>query len=169
MGITVKAKISDEWRQAMKKVQALAGVKGVKVGIVEKATNSHTGDNIAFYAACNEFGTDDIPARPFMRMTAEQRSKEWARIFSRVTSGYLISDPKVAQRAFTAIGRVATADMHEMILSNIPPRNAKAYEDWKKAKKGSKEGGYWGTLVYTGQMLQSINFKVVKAGEKFND
>lgn len=168
MNVTVKANYSDEWIKALRKVKTTGGAKGVKVGIVEKATNSETGENIAFYAACNEFGTKNSPARPFMRMTAEKHSREWARLFSRVTGEQIIRDPKIAARAFTVIGRQAMADMRDTILSNIPPPNSPEYAAWKAAKPGSKEGGYAGTLVYTGQMLQSINFKVCDASELKN-
>ena len=160
MKVTVSAKYSAEWQKVMKKVQTLGGVKGVNVGIVEPATNSETGESIAFYAACNEFGTKDIPSRPFMRMTAQKHMQEWARLFRQITSDKLIEDPSIAKRAFTAIGRVASADMQDMIKSNIGPANAPAYAAWKRSKPGSEAGGYAGTLVYTGQMLQSINFKL---------
>ena len=171
MQVTVKVKQSDAWLNAMKKVQTLGGVKGVKIGIVEKATNSETGESIAFYAACNEYGTRENPPRPFMRMTAEQHSQEWARLFRQVTGEKIIRDPKIAERAFTAIGRIAQADMRDMIMSNMPPPNSPAYAEWKRNKPATtkngkstttgKAGGYTGTLVYTGQMLQSINYKLV--------
>ena len=171
MQVTVKAKLDNSWYNAMKKVKTLGGAVGVKVGIVEKATNSESGESIAFYAACNEFGTRENPPRPFMRMTAEKHSREWARLFVQVTGDQIIRDPKVASRAFEAIGRIAQADMRDMILSNIPPPNSPAYAEWKRnkpatTKKGKstttgEAGGYTGTLVYTGQMLQSINYKLV--------
>lgn len=169
--MTVKAKIDNSWYKAMKKVQTLGGVRGVKIGFFEDAKNSETGEQIAFYAACNEFGTRDNPARPFMRMTAEQHSREWARLFSQVTGDQIIRDPKIAARAFEAIGKIARADMQDMILSNMPPPNAPAYAAWKRnkpatTKKGKNTttgaaGGYTGTLVYTGQMLQSVWYRLV--------
>lgn len=175
MEVSVKVKLDDAWKEAMKKVQHMGGVRGVKIGIFEEATNSETGEKIAFYAACNEFGTKDIPARPFMRMTAEKHSKEWARLFAHVTGDKIIKDPKIAERAFGLVGDQAQADMRLMILSNIPPPNAPAYAEWKRNKpatsKKSKStttaaaGGYTGTLVYTGQMLQSIQPKLIRETE----
>lgn len=171
MHVTVKAKLDNSWYKAMKKVQTLGGVHGVKVGFFEEAKNSETGEQIAFYAACNEFGTREVPARPFMRMTAEKHSQEWARLFVQVTGDQIIRDPKIAARAFDAIGRIAQSDMREMILSNMPPPNSPAYAEWKRnkpatTKKGKstttgEAGGYTGTLVYTGQMLQSVNYRLV--------
>ena len=178
MQVTVKAKYNDAWLNAMKKVQTLGGVKGVKVGFFEEASNSETGEKIAFYAACNEFGTRDIPARPFMRMTAEKHSQEWARLFVQVTDGKIIQDPKVAARAFEAIGKVALSNMQDMILSNIAPANAPAYAAWKRNKPATSKsgntttgaaGGYTGTLVYTGQMLQSINYRLCNSEAELKD
>ena len=171
MQVTVKAKLDNSWHRAMQKVQTLGGVRGVKIGFFEEAKNSETGEQIAFYAFCNEFGTRDIPARPFMRMTAEKHSKEWARLFVQVTGNQIIRDPKIAARAFEAVGKIARADMQDMILSNVPPPNAPAYAEWKRnkpatTKKGKSTttgaaGGYTGTLVYTGQMLQSVMYRLV--------
>ena len=98
MKVTVKAKLDNSWYKAMQKVRTLGGVKGVKVGIVEKATNSETGESIAFYAACNEYGTRENPPRPFMRMTAEQHSQEWARLFRQVTGDKPYGYPDTASR-----------------------------------------------------------------------
>lgn len=168
MQVTVSAKYNLAWREAMKKVQTLGGVKGVKVGIIEPTTNDK-GESIGFYAACNEFGTDSIPARPFMRMTAEKHMHEWARLFASVTDGKIIENPSIVKRAFAAIGGQAVAQMKEMIKSNIGPANAPAYAEWKKNKPAtsksrttttSEAGGYTGTLVYSGQMLQSITFRL---------
>lgn len=176
MQVTVKAKLSDEWVKVLKNVKTMGGVKGVKVGIFDEAT-TEDGKYVAFYAACNEFGTRDIPARPFMRMTTEKHSQEWARLFTRSTGNKLLIEPSVAKRAFEAIGRLATSDMHDMILSNMPPPNAKEYAEWKRnkpatTKKGKDTttgaaGGYTGTLVYSGKMLQSIWYRLV--GENGQD
>ena len=43
-----------------------ASNKALKVGILENATNADTGASIAEYAYFNEFGTKNIPARPFL-------------------------------------------------------------------------------------------------------
>ena len=166
MNVTVKAKVSPEWEKAVQKIASLGGVRGVKIGIVEKATNSHTGENIAFYAACNEFGTNDIPARPFMRMTAEKHSHEWARLVRAVTKDKWVTNPNIARLALERVGDVGYRDMRAMILSNMPPPNAKPYAAWKAKKPGSEAGGYAGTLVYTGQMLQSVFFRVYGANER---
>jgi len=169
MNVTVKAKLSKEWIQAIKKVQTLGGVKGVKVGIVEPATNSRTGDNIAEYAFFNEFGTKNIKPRPFMRLTAERHSQEWARLFIQVTGDTLIRDPNVAKRAFTLIGKRAVEDMKATIKSNVPPPNKENTLARKMARpNGKTKGAYVGTLYDTGEMAQSIAFKLYSRAEELN-
>ena len=174
MKVTVKAKYDPAWEKVIKKVQTLGGAKGVKVGIVEKATNEVNGMSVATYAFFNEFGTSRAPARPFMRLTAERHSKEWAELFVRVTDGKIIEDPNIARRAFTLIGRMAMLDMQDTIKSNVPPPNAPATRrrkegrtiieaDGREVKHDQKKHGdqaYAGTLYDTGEMLQSINFRV---------
>ena len=162
MDVTVKARYSDEWLKVLKRVQTLGGVKGVKVGIVEPATNSVTGANIAEYAFFNEFGTRNIKPRPFMRLTAERHSKEWARLFVQITGDQLIRDPGVAKRAFMDIGKRAVDDMKATIMSNVPPPNkASTWERKLKQKSQNvKAGAYVGTLYDTGEMAQSIAWKL---------
>ena len=163
MRIDVKVKQNDAWKKAMEKVQTLDGVHGVKVGIFEDATTPD-GGSIAFYAACNEFGTSEIPARPFMRMTAEKNMSRWAGIFRQVTQDKIIENPSVARAAFWRIGREAKEDIKETILSDMPPPNSPAYAKWKAEKPG-RDGGngkmaYAGTLFYTGNMYESIDFRL---------
>ena len=47
---------------------------GIKVGL--RAGPSNDGVPVVEYAAINEFGTDDIPSRPFMRRTADKAHPE---------------------------------------------------------------------------------------------
>lgn len=169
MNVTVKARYSDEWIKAIKKVQTLGGVKGVKIGIVEPATNSRTGANIAQYAFFNEFGTRDIKPRPFMRLTAERHSKEWARLFAQVTGNALIRDPNVARRAFMLIGERAVDDMQDVIKSNVPPTNkASTLKRKMERPNGTTKGAYVGTLYDTGEMEQSIAWKLYSREAELN-
>lgn len=174
MKVTAKIKYDPAWEKALKKVQTLGGAKGVKVGIVEKATNEVNGMSVATYAFFNEFGTSRAHARPFMRLTAERHSKKWAQEFVRRTDGKIIQDPAVAKRAFALIGDIAMGDMRDTIESNIPPKNADATRkrkegrtiieaDGREVKHDQDKHGdqaYAGTLYDTGKMQESIGFRV---------
>ena len=92
-----------------------------------------------------------------MRTTAREKGKDWAKIFAQITKGRLVSDPAVAKRAFTAIGRVAKSDIQATIMSNMQPPNSPEYA----ASKKKKHGGYDGTLFFSGDMHKSVDFEVV--------
>lgn len=160
MKVTVDVKLNDAWKKALQKVQTTE-VKGVIIGIVEKTTNEVTGANIAEYAFYNEFGTRHIHARPFMRMTAEKNMRRWAQMFVQITGDKIIKDPGVMKNALTTIGKAGRNDMIDMIMSNIPPDNSEATQAKKRAKKNFKQGAYTGTLYDTGEMAQSIWWRVV--------
>ena len=152
MFVTVRARYSDDWKTLLKRAFAFGGVKGVKVGIDETAVNSETGVRIAEYAAYNEFGTQDIPARPFMRLTVERHVDEWWQLFIRIAGDRVLHDPKVGVRALTAVGEKAVEDMRATIMSDVPPPNAPETIRRKIAKGNS----YIGTLYDTGEMYRSV-------------
>lgn len=145
-----------KWREMERKLKELGGVRAVRVGILPGSRNTD-GENIAEYAAANEYGSVVIPARPFMRTTAREKGKEWAQVLAGALRGRTVKDPNVGRRAFTAVGRVAQADIQATIMSNMAPPNSPAYA----ASKKKKNGGYSGTLFLSGDMHKSINFELV--------
>ncbi len=104
-----------------------------------------------------------------MRLTAERHSKEWAQLFVQVTGNTLIRDPNVARRAFTLIGQRAVEDMKATIKSNVPPPNKPSTLKRKTERpNGKTKGAYVGTLYDTGEMAQSIAFRLFSRAEELN-
>lgn len=104
-------------------------------------------------AAANEFGTNEIPARPFMR-PAYDENKE--RINKAIASEYIkISEGKsTVKRSLTAIGIFMENQIKMKIRSiHTPPNSPRTIEK----KKSSKP------LIDFGQMIQSVHSKVVIA------
>lgn len=133
----------------------------VKAGILEGATNSETGQNIAQYAAFNEYGTSTIPARPFMRTTIAKHSDEWL--------GELAQALKVypPDKALQFLGIRMRDVIVEQIASNMPPPNAPSTLRQKQKEvvgKGKGAGGSMvpGTLIDTGSMINAVNYEVSK-------
>ena len=150
-----------KWRDLQRKLKELGGFRAVRVGVLAGSKNSE-GQSIAEYAAANEYGTADIPSRPFMRTTAREKGFAWAGVLAGALRGRTVKDPNVGRRAFTAVGRVAQADIQATIMSNMPPANSPEYA----AEKVKENGGYSGTLFLSGDMHKSINFELVTgAGE----
>lgn len=161
VSVTVSRIDEQRWRAAMRRIITHSGVHGVRVGILDGSTNDD-GEVIAVYAAKNEFGAAGIPARPFLRHTIASKLSAWAKLFINITRNRWLSDESTVHRAFTALGRLAQSDVQATILSNMPPPNNPAYA----AAKRKKNGGYSGTLVKTGAMLQAIHYMLVnKSGE----
>ena len=133
----------------------------VKAGILEGATNSETGQNIAEYAAYNEYGTSTIPARPFMRTTIANHSEEWLKELAQALRVY---PPK---QALQFLGLRMRDAIVEQIASNMPPANKPSTIRQKQKQivgKGLKGAGTMtpGTLIDTGSMINAVNYEVSK-------
>jgi hypothetical protein len=71
------------WRKIKTSVRELDGA-GVKVGIrARDAGKQNDGVAVIDYAVYNEFGTERIPKRPFMRRTAETSEPEVRKVTTR--------------------------------------------------------------------------------------
>lgn len=161
MGATVEIKLSR--MEKLVKAFQNGAVAGFHVGIVDGGTNGITGVPIAQYAAYNEFGTSDIKPRPFLGLSAQKYGKRWADLVAAGLKGVAeAADAEtVIKNAFTMAGRVATGDVQEMIKSNIQPDNAPRYKRYKERLRSKNGGGYAGTLVLSGDMINAVNFELV--------
>lgn len=115
---------------------------------------------VADVAALNEFGTDTIPSRPFMRITADANQDKWQGLMNNVVREAVdasIKSPRAggaaAARGMSRVGLQMESDIRATIDSSVGPVNA----DSTIAKKGSS-----GTLIDSGQMKQSIDSEVRK-------
>jgi len=118
----------------------------VDIGIQEDAGVSDDGTTVATYAFFNEFGTEHIPARPFMRGAADEQKNRWYNFIERslnlVIQGKLGLTP-----ALNMIGERAADDTRQYAVKLSSPPNA----DSTIAAKGSSN-----PLFDTGRMVQSI-------------
>ena len=121
----------------------------VEIGIHQDAKNE--GLSIAEYGAYNEFGTENIPERSFMRSTFDEKKSDinadMARRYDQVKTGKI-----GVHRALSLIGLKHAQDIQDKIGSNISPANSESTIARKKSTK---------TLIDTSAMRQSIR-QVVK-------
>ena len=135
-----------------------SGPRWVAAGILGGATDED-GVSVAEYAAYNEFGTTEIPKRPFLRTTMAKNGEKYARLLQGALRGLASSgSSEPIGMALTAVGREMETDVIEQIKSNMPPPNAPATQARKQARPG---GGYSGTLLDTGTMLGSVAFELL--------
>lgn len=125
---------------------------GLKLGILEGATTTD-GKPIAEYAYWNEFGTENIPARPFLRTTLNNKSSSWADIVSDNMQGSA-TEKGVVKRALGLVGARGVADIQQTIESGGFKENALSTINRKGAHKIP--------LKDTGDMFKAIHFEVVK-------
>lgn len=135
------------------------GIKNtsMKVGILNGATNPDTGELIAPYAAANEFGTRNTPARPFFRNTIAKKDDEWAGKFGALLSMQPVS-PDSLRKALSGLGGVMVADIQEEIETGTFAPLAPSTVARKK-KKGIADPEK--PLVETGAMQRAIDYEIM--------
>lgn len=114
----------------------------LEVGILEgKYPN---GLNIAQNARFQEFGTYNIPPRPFFRNALKQNQKKWITFYKR---GLKQRDTNIVGK----VGVMASSDIKMSITKTLTPPNAKS----TIKKKGSSH-----PLIDTGLLRSAIDYKV---------
>lgn len=128
----------------------LKSVKGAKAGWFE-GKKYPDGLEIAKNALIQEYGTDKIPSRPFMRLTIAKNQEKWKKLIEEFYDPE--GDGLDFETVMRRIGVVMAGDMKASIGSNIPPPNSP--ETIKR--KGSSR-----TLIDTGTLRNSIHSEVIK-------
>lgn len=132
----------------------------VTVGVHEGAGEYEDGTLVAEVALWNEFGTETIPARSFIRSTLNENATQinaWRReVLAKVLKGEI-----TVRRALETIGYRLRELVKNKINSNVPPPNAPSTVAKKK-----REGVAPRTLIETELLLRSIEYRVVMGGGK---
>lgn len=109
---------------------------------------------VAEYAMYNEFGTQRIPKRDFLRFSLDTFGESaWLPELAR-----LIKEGMEPEKAFTRVGAQAQADVRRVIEGWAIPKN----EDSTIRQKRS---GRNNPLVDSGDLLDAIDFEISGAGE----
>lgn len=132
---------------------ALEKVLGVKVdkpkitleaGFLEGVTYSD-GMSVPMVASLNEFGTYNIPPRPFFRNAINKNSDKWGKVFLQGMQ------KQGARNAFGLLGERIRKDIVQSINDTNEPPNSPV----TIARKGSSK-----PLVDTGLMRASVNYRI---------
>ena len=138
----------DKYKAVLEKIARLKLT--AQAGIPSGATTTD-GKSIPMYAAYNEFGTSRIPARPFMRTTANEHQNEWGETLAGALKGEILKDN--AKGAMGLVGEQMKAHIQQTIQKGSFAPNAPRTVANKRAK-GKVEPDH--PLIDTGQMLASI-------------
>lgn len=139
-----------EIKKVLKKLKGVIIKAGVQV---DAGYNKSSGKPVAVvdYAIANEFGTDTIPARPFIGSTFDEQQDKWkGKVYDSFIA--ILEDPKSIRPNLDKIGFMMAGDIIEKIDTNIPPPNSK---ETIRRKKSSK------TLIDTGKLKGSIKHVVL--------
>lgn len=144
------------------KIQAAlknVGAKQIRVGFFPESKYPD-GTPIAYVAAIQEFGypQGNIPARPFMRPTAEQKKSEWGRQIAGAVRGAIDGKVNVVQ-AFEALGARSAGDIARTISRVTSPPLKKSTLQARQSRKKTP-GVSRKPLVDTGQMIQAVTHVV---------
>ena len=136
--------------QAIRRELERAKDREVAVGILQGSVDSE-GVSIAEYATYNEFGTDDVPSRPFMAMSFDENKADIEADFNRQGKA-MVEGRRTADQALTVIGQKHAARVQNTITGrDITPKLA---DSTVKAKGSTK------TLVDTGAMTNAVQIEL---------
>lgn len=119
--------------------------KVLKVGFFPSA-KYETGVQVAQLAFWQEFGTINIPPRPFMRNAIAQNKEKWGDLFSTQ-----LKNGTDAETALNAVGEIARGD----VLMSLTSLSSPPLKPSTIAKKGSSN-----PLIDTGHLKNSLSFEV---------
>lgn len=125
-------------------VISMRGIVRVEVGIFDP--------EIAEYAAYNEYGTEHIPARPFMAQTTDRNGKELIGYKTSLAS-MVLGGQLTMRRALYLIGVRYAGRMRQTIRDS--PSWAEPNHPLTIARKGSAH-----PLIDTGAMIHAITYKI---------
>ena len=111
------------------------------------------GTSIAQVAAYSEFGTSDIPERPFMRQSFENHQPELQAMCEEALA--TVANGGSPEDALNKIGVLARGLIQEEIVNGGFAPNAPS----TIKKKGSSQ-----PLIDTGTMRQSVNYRIRRRG-----
>ena len=128
-----------------KEILNFLGSEKLEIGFFESAKYP-SGEYVAQVARYNEFGTLNIPMRPFFRNAINKNIKKWY-----ATLQNCINQNATPSKALSIVGEVARADIIQSITSlNAPPN----------AQSTIKQKGSANPLIDTGLMRRSVTYKV---------
>ena len=111
-----------------------------------------TTPEVAFW---NEFGTEDIPPRPFLLPTLRKNRAKYSKLMALAVKNALTNG---APLDLTLLGVEAAADVQDAIYQLQDPENAESTK--KKKRRTGDPNGAVKPLIDTGRLVQSIKFAV---------
>ena len=152
MGVKIKDTVTPEGKRFQKLLKELAS-KQVRTGF-QAGKKEKNGADICDVAAFNEFGTVDIPSRPFIRNSVDNHEEEITSFVQREIAK-CIRGGQSAESALKRIGVFQKSLIQREITEGSFVPNAPSTIRKKKSSK---------PLIDTGRMRQSVNYEIKPKG-----
>ena len=150
----------DEFKKFKKRMTSAGSTPSVLIGVNEKKGKEprKNGDKLtnADVATFMEFGTKTVPERSFIRSNDEQNKAVYKELIKELRKKIIFNEMPIGQ-ALGLLGEKILADIRAGIRAGIAPELAPSTI---KAKGSSLP------LVDTGQLINSLTYKVNATGDK---
>jgi hypothetical protein len=168
--VTVK-EVDKGWSNIVGETKKLKG-SFVQVGLQDDGTTEDKDPNakpgspppplVSQVAYWNEFGTDIIPSRPFMRQTYEKKNAELSAHIAAEYSAICLGR-KTVNKSLAALGEWYVIQIRQTILNGGFAPNAESWAAIKESKRAPGNKAEPMPLIDTGRMFGSIRYVIVGA------
>jgi len=124
----------------------------IEVGFFADSPRYDSGVSVSNVAYWNEYGTKNIPERPFLRTSAQKNNEKYLGLVRSFLTA-IFKGRATGKRAISTIALKVKNDIVDTIIRWTFPINAKSTED----KKGFND-----PLVDTELMLESVDWRLSK-------
>lgn len=131
-------------------IRQLEVARTVEVAVGILAGDASNGEQLVVRAVCNEYGTEDIPERSFMRTSFDENVGKIKSDMDQ-QAGLVMEGKSTVRSALATIGRRHQDRIKRKIGSNIQPPN---HPETVRRKKSSR------TLIDKGEMLNGVHYVV---------
>lgn len=148
--------MADAINDFLNKVASQLESKQVKVGFIDGATHTESGESIANIAAGNEWGIpeNNQPARPFFRNAIAEHEKDWGGSAARWLEAGLPVD-----QVLDLVGAQIQGDVQESISLLMDPKLSDATLHIRRTRK-KRPTDSTKPLVDSGEMFGDVKYEV---------
>ena len=150
---------NDIKQQAAKNKSVLVGIQGKGAERNDEDGKLSEAANNVDIAVANEFGTDKIPERSFIRASVKKHARDYRKL-NAAAAKLILDGQMTVDKYLGQLGARAQADMQNFAVDLKSPPNAPSTIKRKKTEN---------PLVETTQMVNSINYVVVDNKELGDD
>lgn len=148
--------MADSIEDFLNNVASQLDSKQLKVGFIDGATHTETGQSIAQIAAWNEYGqpANNQPPRPFFRNAIAEHQEEWSRAIARG-----LRDGFGVDQVLEIVGAQIQGDVQLSISTLMEPKLSDATLHIRKTRK-KRPTNSEKPLVDSGDMFGDVKYEV---------